>query len=72
MFRDRCDRGVETKGVATGGKADQATGRIKEAAGSPTGDEDLEAEGKVDRRSGELREKVEDVIDKAKDTLHEK
>jgi len=72
MFRDRCERGIETKAVATVGEAAQATGRIKEAAGSLTSDEGLDAEGKVDRRSGELREKVEDVIDKAKDTLHER
>ena len=62
-----------------GEKADQARGRIKEAAGSLTGDEDLKDEGKVDRLSGELKEKVEHVkdkvevvIDKAKDARHKK
>ena len=64
-----------------GEKTDQVKGRIKEAAGSLTGDEDLEAEGKADRRVGEAKEKVgeakdevvgvvDDVLDTAKDALH--
>lgn len=62
-----------------GAKGDELKGRAKEAAGIVTGDEDLEAEGKADRLSGEIKEKVEqakdkieEVIDKAKDTLHRK
>ncbi len=58
---------------------DEVKGRIKEAAGSLTGDKDLEAEGKTDRVAGEIKEKlhqmeekVESVIDKAKDALHRK
>lgn len=58
---------------------DEVKGRIKEAAGSLTGDKDLEAEGKMDRVAGEVKEKlhemeekVESVIDKAKDALHRK
>jgi len=78
-YRGRCDRGFEAREFAVGEKADQARGRIKEAAGSLTGDEDLKDEGKVDRLSGELKEKVEHVkdkvevvIDKAKDARHKK
>jgi uncharacterized protein YjbJ (UPF0337 family) len=58
-------------------KTDQAKGRIKEAVGSLTNDDDLKREGKTDRVAGEVKEKVgqaedkvEDVIDKAKDALH--
>ena len=62
-----------------GEKSDQAKGRVKEAAGALTGDKDLESEGKADRAAGEIKEKVgivkdklEDVVDKAKDFLHHK
>jgi len=62
-----------------GGKSDEVKGHVKEAAGSLTGDKDLESEGKADRRAGEAKEKlntvedkVEDVIDKAKDAGHRK
>jgi uncharacterized protein YjbJ (UPF0337 family) len=51
-----------------GEKADQAKGRIKEAAGDLTGDKDLEREGKADRASGEVKEKVGDAVDAVKDT----
>ena len=62
-----------------GAKSDQVKGKVKEAAGSLTGDEDLEAEGKADRRAGDAKEKlghakdkVDDVIDKAKGAPHRK
>ena len=35
-----------------GAKAEQVKGQVKEAAGSLTGDKDLESEGKADRRAG--------------------
>ena len=57
-----------------GAETDQVKGQAKEAAGSLTGDKDLESEGKADRRAGEAKEKldhakgkIEEVIDKAKD-----
>lgn len=67
-----------SKGKCTvSGTADEAKGRIKEAAGVLTGDEGLESEGKADRIAGELKDKVElakdkveEVIDRAKETLH--
>jgi uncharacterized protein YjbJ (UPF0337 family) len=52
-----------------GEKADQATGRIKEAAGSLTGDDDLRREGKVERASGEVKEKAGEAVDKVKDAI---
>ncbi len=51
------------------GNADQAKGRIKEAAGSLTGDQDLKNEGKVDQASGDVKEKVTGAIDAVKDKL---
>jgi len=47
-------------------KFDKAKGRAKEAAGDLSGDRDLQREGKVDRASGGLKEKLNDVTDKVK------
>ncbi len=53
-----------------GEKVDQVKGHVKEAAGSATGNEKLENEGKADRVAGEVKEKVGDAVDKVKDVLH--
>ena len=60
------------------GKTDQVKGKVKEAVGSLTGDQDLKSEGKADRRAGEAKEKldhaqdkVEEAIDKAKGKAEE-
>lgn len=45
------------------GKADDAKGRVKEAAGSLTDDNELKNEGKVDQASGTAKEKAADVKD---------
>ena len=52
------------------GDADEAKGRVKEAAGSLTGDDSLKNEGKVDRGSGKVKDAVGDVSDKAKDVVN--
>ncbi len=49
--------------------ADDAKGRVKEAAGDLTGDKDLKREGKVDQAGGKAKEGVEKVTDKVKDAL---
>jgi uncharacterized protein YjbJ (UPF0337 family) len=54
-----------------GEKTDQAKGRVKEAAGVLAGDEDLEAEGKADRRAGEAKEKLEHAKDKIEEVIDE-
>jgi uncharacterized protein YjbJ (UPF0337 family) len=51
------------------GDTDEAKGRVKEAAGSLTGDDDLKREGKVDRASGTVKDKVGDASDKVKDVV---
>jgi uncharacterized protein YjbJ (UPF0337 family) len=48
---------------------DDAKGRVKEAAGSLTGDDDLKREGKVDKATGKAKDGVEKVADKVKDAL---
>ncbi len=53
------------------GEADQAKGRIKEAAGALTGDDDLKDEGTTDRKGGEVKEKIGNVVDKAKDAVND-
>jgi uncharacterized protein YjbJ (UPF0337 family) len=42
---------------------DQAKGRIKEAAGALTADEELKAEGHVDQEKGAAKEKLGKVKD---------
>jgi uncharacterized protein YjbJ (UPF0337 family) len=56
---------------------DDIKGRVKEAAGDITNDDDLKREGKTDRAAGKVKEKVEDMkeavedaVDKVKDKLH--
>lgn len=48
------------------GAADKVSGAAKEAAGKLTGNEKLQAEGKLDKAKGEAREFVGDVKDAAK------
>jgi uncharacterized protein YjbJ (UPF0337 family) len=48
---------------------DDAKGRLKEAAGNLTGDDDLKREGKVDKATGAAKDGVEKAADKAKDAL---
>ena len=52
-----------------GEKADEAKGRIKEAAGDLTGDKDLEREGKADQAGAKVKEKVGEAVDKVKDVV---
>jgi uncharacterized protein YjbJ (UPF0337 family) len=55
-------------------KKDDIKGRVKEAAGDLTDDEELKREGKTDRAAGSVKEKLEkakekgeELVDKAKD-----
>jgi uncharacterized protein YjbJ (UPF0337 family) len=51
------------------GDLDATKGRLKQAAGDLTGDDDLKREGKVDQASGTVKEKVGKAADKVKDAL---
>lgn len=48
---------------------DDAKGRVKEAAGSLAGDDDLKREGKVDRATGKVKEGVERASDRLKQAV---
>jgi uncharacterized protein YjbJ (UPF0337 family) len=52
------------------GTKDDLKGRGKEAAGSLTGDQSLKNEGKVDRATGSVKDKVGDAGDKVKDAVN--
>jgi uncharacterized protein YjbJ (UPF0337 family) len=59
-----------------GENIDQAKGRVKQAAGDLTDNDDLHREGKADELAGkaketfnDLRDKAEDAIDKVKDKV---
>ncbi len=49
--------------------ADEGKGRVKEAAGSLTGDESLKNEGKGDQAKASVKDNVDKVGDKAKGLL---
>jgi uncharacterized protein YjbJ (UPF0337 family) len=51
------------------GEFDEAKGRVKEAAGSITDDDDLKREGKVDKAAGTVKDAVESVKDKVNDVV---
>ena len=48
------------------GTGDKLKGGLKETGGDLTGDQDLKNEGKVDKASGNVKDAVGDVADKAK------
>jgi len=51
------------------GLGKQAKGAVKDAAGGLTGNEKLQAEGKMDKAEGKLLQKVGEVKDDARDAL---
>ena len=67
----RVERGVHSKGAHNmgDGTADKLKGHAKEAAGEVTDDDSLKREGKVDRASGRVKDKVGDASDKLKDAV---
>ena len=52
-----------------GGTSDQVSGRIKQAAGDLTGDEDLEREGEREETAGQVKDKVGDAADAVNDKI---
>lgn len=53
------------------GSADEAKGRVKEALGELTDDEDLKREGKLDKATGKVKDKVDEATRKVKDKVDE-
>jgi uncharacterized protein YjbJ (UPF0337 family) len=52
-----------------GDKMDQAKGRVKQAAGDLTDDDELKNEGKADEAGGKVKEKANDAVDAVKDKI---
>jgi len=48
------------------GTTDKIKGRVKEAIGVLTNDNGMKAEGKLDQRSGKIKDAVAEVIDKVR------
>jgi uncharacterized protein YjbJ (UPF0337 family) len=48
------------------GTTDKVKGDLKQAGGDLTGDKDLKNEGRVDKASGNVKDAVNSVADKAK------
>ena len=48
---------------------DQLKGKVKQAVGDLTDNEDLKKEGKADQKAGEVKEFLEGVKDKAEDLV---
>jgi uncharacterized protein YjbJ (UPF0337 family) len=51
------------------GKSEEIKGRVKEAAGTLTGNERLKEDGKMDQASGKVKQTTEKVVNKARDLL---
>lgn len=56
--------------MASDKNVDEGKGRLKEAAGSLTGDDGLKNEGKVDRAMASVKDKIDRAADRAKEALH--
>jgi uncharacterized protein YjbJ (UPF0337 family) len=59
--------GLAACGDTSGGSAQKTGGKIEEAAGKITGDDDLKREGKKDKVVGGVKETVDDAKDAVKD-----
>ncbi len=51
------------------GKTDVVKGRIKEAAGALTGNDELRDEGKADQAIGELKQVAEKAVEKVEEAV---
>jgi uncharacterized protein YjbJ (UPF0337 family) len=58
--------------MSESGKAQEAKGKVKEAAGALSGDDETKREGRADQSQGKLKqagEKVSDAVDDVKDAF---
>ncbi len=51
------------------GEGDKIKGRVKQAVGDLTNDDEMRNDGKADEAAGEVKDKVDDVKDKVNDTV---
>jgi uncharacterized protein YjbJ (UPF0337 family) len=54
-----------------GAKTDQTIGRVKQAVGAVTGDEETKREGQRQEDKGKLKGKLDSVFDKAQHALED-
>ena len=52
-----------------GEHTDKASGRVKQAAGALTGDDETKRDGEREERKGEIKEHVNDAADTVKDGI---
>jgi uncharacterized protein YjbJ (UPF0337 family) len=51
------------------GKTDELKGRVKEAAGALTGNDQLKREGKTDQAVGKIKQQADKIIETVKHTI---
>jgi uncharacterized protein YjbJ (UPF0337 family) len=51
------------------GKGDELKGRVKEAVGDLTDNQDLKDSGKADKAAGKIKQGVEHAVDKVRDAV---
>lgn len=51
------------------GKAEEIKGRVKEAVGDVTDNQDLKTSGKADKAAGKLKQGAQHGVDKARDSV---
>lgn len=51
------------------GTIDKAKGRVKEAAGALSDDDELREEGRIDQVAGKVKDAAEKVVDKVKQAV---
>lgn len=54
------------------GKTDEVKGRVKEAAGALTDDDQMRREGKVDQAAGKVKQAAEKTVDAVKNAVQGK
>lgn len=52
-------------------RVDDLKGRAKEAAGDLTDNDDLKREGKIDRGAANVKETIQDAVDKVRDKVQD-
>lgn len=52
-----------------GGTMDEHKGRAERAAGELLDDDDMKKRGQIDKLRGKIKDKVDDVADKARDAM---
>ncbi|HKJ56353.1 MAG TPA: CsbD family protein [Nitriliruptoraceae bacterium] len=52
-----------------GGESDKAKGRVKQAAGDLTDNDELEREGERDEAAGKAKDKLDDMEQKGRDAV---